>query len=94
MYYVGGNLFFNIQQMAPCIIREEMVATCWALYRVFKSMEPLSFESPRVIHVAGRFPTTAKVFCIRPARKKYIQYIYIYVCVCIKCMEPLSFDIN
>ena len=30
MYHVGGNIFLNIQQMVPQIIREEMMsATYW-----------------------------------------------------------------
>ena len=33
-----------------------------ALYRVFKNMEQLSFDSPAETDVVRRFPTTANVF--------------------------------
>ena len=33
-----------------------------ALYRVFKSMEPLSFDKPAETDVVRRLPTSAKVF--------------------------------
>ena len=33
-----------------------------SLYRMFKSMEPLSFDSPAETDVARKFPTLAKVF--------------------------------
>ena len=37
------------------------------LYRVFKSMEPLSFDSPAEIDVVRRFLTYPKIFVSSPA---------------------------
>ena len=60
-----------------------------ALYRVFKSMEPLSFDSPADTEAVKRSSTSPKVFeSIQGGEKKKKKniYIYIYLCVCV-CVE-------
>ena len=39
-----------------------VVVLCLALYRVFKGMEPLTFDRPAETNVVRRFPAYAKVF--------------------------------
>ena len=47
-----------------------------ALYRAFKSMEPLSLNSPEETAVVKRFPTSAKVFVFASAGNQTRDFLH------------------
>ena len=64
MYHVGGNIFLNIKQMAPWIVREEMGAIYWEWTKIQFSKV---YNACKGCHVALGF-----VSCVLRVRNRCI----------------------
>ena len=75
MYILGTIYQRTDQQPASSSIGvvKNVVMLFLALFRLFKSMKPLSFDSPAETDVVRRLPTAAKVFCV------HLGWEYIYI---------------